>query len=464
MKTAQRADRRDRRRAGRAGGGLHAGGARLRGRLFENATGLGGKAAVLEGTAIASTWGRRSSRCRRCCADLRRGRPRLDDELDLIALDPQWRSFFDDGSTLDLVADRDDMGERLRRFARRPAQGYRRFLDLCATCTTISDRFFFWRSVGSLWDMFDPRAFSASMLGRRAPDAAGQHGRPGRSARTCRAARGADARPLHAVRRLGARRVAGGAVRHRPHADGGGRLVSAGRHPGRAAGTGRLAGELGVEFRTGRACASILDERRRRGHRRRNRGRRDHPAGGGRLQRRRRADAPRAARRPAAERFEGAGATSRPVRAWCSTSAWTARYDICPTTTSSSRATRTRSSTPSTARASRPRSDLLRLRPARDRARTSPRPAARRFTSGPHALPAAGPRLGEDVSGVPQGDPREAGRDGGHDDLEQRIRFERRLTPQDIHDRYRVLDGAIYGLASHGRFSGRSSRRTGAPT
>ncbi len=39
-------------------------------------------------------------------------------------------------------------------------------------------------------------------------------------------------------------------------------------------------------------------------------------------------------------------------------------------------------------------------------------------------------------------------------DLESRIRFERHLTPQDIHDRYRVLDGAIYGLASHGRFFG----------
>ena len=28
------------------------------------------------------------------------------------------------------------------------------------------------------------------------------------------------------------------------------------------------------------------------------------------------------------------------------------------------------------------------------------------------------------------------------------------LTPQDIHDRYSVLDGAIYGLASHGRMFG----------
>ena len=39
-------------------------------------------------------------------------------------------------------------------------------------------------------------------------------------------------------------------------------------------------------------------------------------------------------------------------------------------------------------------------------------------------------------------------------DLESRIVFERVLTPQDIHDRYRVLNGAIYGLASHGRFLG----------
>jgi phytoene desaturase len=42
----------------------------------------------------------------------------------------------------------------------------------------------------------------------------------------------------------------------------------------------------------------------------------------------------------------------------------------------------------------------------------------------------------------------------GLEDLESRIVFEAALTPQDIHDRYHVLDGAIYGLASHGRFFG----------
>jgi phytoene desaturase len=42
----------------------------------------------------------------------------------------------------------------------------------------------------------------------------------------------------------------------------------------------------------------------------------------------------------------------------------------------------------------------------------------------------------------------------GMPDLESRIVMERTLTPADIHERYRVLNGAIYGLASHGKFFG----------
>jgi phytoene desaturase len=45
-------------------------------------------------------------------------------------------------------------------------------------------------------------------------------------------------------------------------------------------------------------------------------------------------------------------------------------------------------------------------------------------------------------------------RTGNMPDIEERIVFERTLTPQDINDRYHVLNGAIYGLASHGRFLG----------
>jgi phytoene dehydrogenase-like protein len=39
-------------------------------------------------------------------------------------------------------------------------------------------------------------------------------------------------------------------------------------------------------------------------------------------------------------------------------------------------------------------------------------------------------------------------------DIESRIVFESALTPRDIHDRYHVLNGAIYGLASHGKWTG----------
>ena len=42
----------------------------------------------------------------------------------------------------------------------------------------------------------------------------------------------------------------------------------------------------------------------------------------------------------------------------------------------------------------------------------------------------------------------------GMTDLEDRIVVEHHLTPQDINDRYQVLNGAIYGLASHGKMQG----------
>ena len=45
-------------------------------------------------------------------------------------------------------------------------------------------------------------------------------------------------------------------------------------------------------------------------------------------------------------------------------------------------------------------------------------------------------------------------RAAGLTDIEDRIIFEHALTPQDIHERYRVLNGAIYGISSHGRFQG----------
>jgi phytoene desaturase len=45
-------------------------------------------------------------------------------------------------------------------------------------------------------------------------------------------------------------------------------------------------------------------------------------------------------------------------------------------------------------------------------------------------------------------------RTAGLTDIRQHVRVERRLTPADMHERYGVLNGAIYGIASHGRWLG----------
>jgi phytoene desaturase len=90
---------------------------------------------------------------------------RLDQYLDLVRLDPQWRCFYTEGSVIDLHADPDRMSGELDRLAPGSAAGYRRFLDLSERLHDISDRFFFWRSVGGLRDVFDfKNSFSAKTL------------------------------------------------------------------------------------------------------------------------------------------------------------------------------------------------------------------------------------------------------------------------------------------------------------
>jgi diapolycopene oxygenase len=83
----------------------------------------------------------------------------LEDHLDLVPLDPQWRSFFDDGTSLDLYADVDRMRATLDSYApgTRSGAGYARFMELSERLHQISEDYFFWRNVGGLKDMFDPR-------------------------------------------------------------------------------------------------------------------------------------------------------------------------------------------------------------------------------------------------------------------------------------------------------------------
>ena len=103
----EQTNRRHRRRSRRSRRRVHACRARqpraaLRSQRVSRRQGGRARAAA----AFASTWGRRSSRCPRCCAaSSRKPAARSTITSTLTRLDPQWRCFFEDGSTLDLTAD-----------------------------------------------------------------------------------------------------------------------------------------------------------------------------------------------------------------------------------------------------------------------------------------------------------------------------------------------------------------------
>lgn len=137
--------------------------------LFEASPWLGGKAAILSEAGFRFDMGPTiltiPNVLRKVFTEAGKS---LDDYLDLIRLDPQWRCFFTDGAVLDLVADPNAMVLKLDAFApgSGSADGYRRFLALSDRLHRVSDDYFFWRSVGGIGDMIDLRAgFSPKILG-----------------------------------------------------------------------------------------------------------------------------------------------------------------------------------------------------------------------------------------------------------------------------------------------------------
>jgi diapolycopene oxygenase len=136
--------------------------------LFEKNEWLGGKAAVLEERGFRFDMGPTILTVPRVLARIfGEASRRLEDELDLIRLDPQWRCFFEDGSTLDLREDLGAMRQELETFAPggRIAEGYAAFLQVSQRLHEVSERFFFWKPVESLRDTMDlKRNLSAATL------------------------------------------------------------------------------------------------------------------------------------------------------------------------------------------------------------------------------------------------------------------------------------------------------------
>ncbi len=85
----------------------------------------------------------------------------LAERLNLVRLDPQWRCFFEDGSRLDLVESPEQMAASLEKFSAhaQDADGYRAFLSVSEALNSISQRYFFWRPVGGLGDILDPQSW-----------------------------------------------------------------------------------------------------------------------------------------------------------------------------------------------------------------------------------------------------------------------------------------------------------------
>ena len=124
--------------------------------VLEKNSWLGGKAAQLRAQGFRFDMGPtiliQPSVLRKIFAEAGR---RVEDYVPMVRLDPQWRCFFDDGATIDLLDDQSAMSVNLE--ARWPGMGakYARLMALSAELHDISNRFFFWKSVGSMRDTFE---------------------------------------------------------------------------------------------------------------------------------------------------------------------------------------------------------------------------------------------------------------------------------------------------------------------
>jgi phytoene desaturase len=426
--------------------------------LFERNEWLGGKAAVVEGAGFRFDAGptivTMPSTLRRLFAEAGR---RMEDYLELVRLDPQWRCFFDDGSVLNLNQDTDLMAATLEEFApgTHSGRGYRDFIRLSRRLDDISQRNFFYKPIGGLRDMIDFKAsFDPKLLG----DVLAM--RLGRSVAGTVRAFNPDPRVAqmvdHFTQYVGSSPYGSPAVlcgiAHMQHAEGvwyplgGTRAVPVALE--------KLARELGVEFRLNTGIEKILTHR---------------GAVTG-LRTRHGEELPLAAVvsncdsvRTHRELLNGrVGAKferRRPYEAACSGVVLylglrqryehLAHHDFVfsrdpeeefdfiyekgePAPDPTCYLAATSVTEPGTAPAGGEALYVLvhmpYLRPHHDWKKM---------------LPACRQVILEKLK-----------RTGHMPDLEERIVFERTLTPQDIHDRYHVLHGAIYGLASHGRFLG----------
>ena len=124
--------------------------------VFEKNEWLGGKAAQLQENGFRFDMGPtiliQPSVLRKIFSEANRD---LADYVTMVRLDPQWRCFFEDGKIMDLKDNPQEMAAELEAIWPAMGKGYLKFLETSKQLHSISDRFFFWRSIGSMRDTMD---------------------------------------------------------------------------------------------------------------------------------------------------------------------------------------------------------------------------------------------------------------------------------------------------------------------
>ncbi len=136
--------------------------------LFDKNDWLGGKAAVLVDQGFRFDMGPTILTVPKVLERIfgEAGR-NLHEEMDLRRLDPQWRCFFEDGSVLDLNENVETMAKTLAEYSpnTKSSEGYRQLINISKKLHEVSDRFFFWKTVEGLTDTFDmSNTFNLSTL------------------------------------------------------------------------------------------------------------------------------------------------------------------------------------------------------------------------------------------------------------------------------------------------------------
>ncbi|UWQ22071.1 NAD(P)/FAD-dependent oxidoreductase [Jannaschia sp. W003] len=423
--------------------------------LLEKNGWLGGKAAVLEEEGFRFDMGPTILTMPRVLERVfaEAGRD-IADYLDLRRLDPQWRCFYDDGTVLDLRDDPKLAAREIGRLSPEDEAGFERFMKVADRLSDVSDRFFFWRSVEDLRDTMDLKqnmsleTLRDVMALRMHRTVAGQIKRDVRDPRVQQMLE-------HFIQYVGSSPLASPAVLCgiAQMQQGEGVWYPMGGTRAVPQALVRLGEELGVDYRTGVDVEGIELE-------------------GGRAAAVRLASG----ERMAFDRIVSNMDSVRTYRELIGGDAWKRfghknREAACSGVVLylGLREAYDHLAHHNFVFSRDPQEEF---RAIYDRGVPAPDPTA--YIAAPARTEAAVAPEGGEALYVLVHTPylrdgqdwarmlpeyrkvilRKLGRAAGMDDLEDRIAFERALTPQDIHERYKVLNGAIYGLASHGRVNG----------